>query len=1091
MKLYSFINQRLSKYCSLSQITFLLRYYKVGTVCVSLFINILFINSEANAQNVIQTENLKSQQNVRIKGKVVADNPPQGVPGANIFEGDKAIGITAVNGEFSISVKVGTIITFKYLGYQDKNITISKADDNLVVSLVISNKALNEVVVTALNIKREEKSLGYSTQKIDGSELSNAPSTGFINALSGKVAGLNLTNSGGPMGSSKVVLRGESVMDINSSGALIVVDGVPISTAFEGTGDGAYLGGDSPIDFGSALTDIDPNNIESVNVLKGPAASALYGSRAGSGAIIITTKNGNNKKGMGVTFTSNVAFDNVNHWPDYQSEYGQGSAGNIYYSYGRTEDGAGTGGGSVAWGPKFDGQEYFQYNSPKDENGVFTSRTPWVAYEDAYKGFFKTGKTVSNNLSLSNSTDKGRMRFGLSHMKNDWILDNTGYERIIASLSTSNNLSKKLSVNTKFSYYNKFSDNLPASGFNNQSVMYFMIFQNPNIDLDWYKPYWLPGKEGIEQNRPFSKVFDNPYLIVNELLNKSDRHNLTGNVSATYNIAKNLDITLRTGIDAGYEFRSQQRPKNSQKFQFGMYRQQTVFNYESNSDFLVQYKYNRIKSLKITGSIGGNSLIQSRKFTNQIADRLKVPGVYNLTNSEQLPTTTSALSEKRINSLYGFLNFGYRDYLFLDVTGRNDWSSTLPSRNNSFFYPSATLSMVVSDMANLPEWVSFAKLRGAFASVGYDAPLGTYNLERVYESGTYPGELSNPSIIANPNLKPQRNDALEFGADLRFFKSRLALDVTVYNQLVKNQITRAPAEYSTGYSTSLINMGEVLNKGIEVTLKGTPIKNLKNFTWDVTMNWSANKGMVQKLDEETKNVILASYVGSRVTIEAREGERLGEMYGLGFLRSPEGEIVFDQSGYPLLSSEKIKLGSTTPKWRSGLNNNFKYKNWSASVLFDQQFGGKVFSLTNSLLSEHGKTKATLPGRDNGIIGDGVMLDGSGNYVKNTTLVSPAKVATYYSRWYGRDNVEANTFSSNYVKLREATINYKFPTKILRKTFIKEATVGLYGRNLFVWTKFPAYDPETGTLSSSTIIPGLEIAQYPSTRTMGVNLQVSF
>lgn len=1046
-------------------------------VLVLLVLNILCLNIYGQSTNLA------------VKGKVLADDPLQPVAGVAVMKDNKVFSVTNAQGEFVLSVPAGTEITFKYLGYQDKKYVVSKAENNLVITLEIANKSLSEVVVTALNISRAEKSLGYSTQKIDGSELSNAPSAGFINALSGKVAGLNLTQSGGPMGSSKVVLRGESVMDINSSGALIVVDGVPISTTFEGTGDGSYLGGDSPIDFGSALTDIDPNNIESVNVLKGPAASALYGSRAGSGAIIITTKSGKDNKGMGITFTSNIGFDNVNHWPDYQYEYGQGTAGVNYYSYGRTEDGAGTGGGSVAWGPRFEGQQFYQFNSPRDENGNFISRTPWVAYDDAYKGFFRVGNTVSNNLSFSNVTDKGRLRFGISHLKNQWIMENTGYERIIASLSSSNNLTKKLSLNTKLSYYNKFSDNLPASGYNNQSVMYFMIFQNPNIDLDWYKPYWVPGKEGIEQNHPFSSLLDNPYLIVNEMLNKSNRHNITGNVSTTYQVARNLEVTLRTGIDAGYEFRSQQRPKNTQKFQLGMYRQQTVFNYEANSDFLVQYKYNRIKSLKVTASVGGNSLIQSRKYTNQAADRLKVPGVYNLTNSEQLPFTNSTLADKRINSLYGFVNLGYRDYIFLDLTGRNDWSSTLPSANNSFFYPSATLSMVLSDMASLPAWISFAKLRSAYASVGYDAPLGTYNLERAYESGTYPGELSNPSIIANPDLKPQRNNAMEFGADLRFLKNRLAIDVTYYNQLIKDQIIRAPVEYSTGYSTSLINMGEVLNKGIEVTLKGSPIKNLKSFSWDINLNWAANKGTVRKLDNETKNVILASYVGSRVTIEAREGQRLGEIYGLGFLRSPDGEIVFDSNGYPLLSSEKINLGSTTPKWRAGLTNSFRYKNWSASVLLDQQFGGRVFSLTNSEMGAQGKSKATLPGRYEGIVGDGVMSDGNGNYVKNTTLAT--NIQTYYGRWFGRDNVEANTFDASYIKLREVTLNYKLPAKLLRKTFIKEATAGLYGRNLFVWTKFPAYDPETGTLSSSTIIPGLEIAQYPSTRTMGLNLQVSF
>ncbi|MGF7218267.1 TonB-linked SusC/RagA family outer membrane protein [Spirosoma lacussanchae] len=1033
-----------------------------------------------------------AQPQATVTGQVTDAQTGEGLPGVNVLlRGAASRGTTTdVNGRYSLSVPDGTAeLTFSFVGYLPQTVTIgSRSVVN--IRLAVDARNLNEVVVTALGIKREEKALGYSTQKLDGSAVTDAPANSVVNALSGKVAGLNLTKTDGPMGSSRVTLRGESILDLNSPGALIVVDGEPINTGFQGVGHGAYLGGDSPVDFGSALTDIDPNNIESINVLKGPAASALYGSRAGNGAIIITTKSGNrDQKGIGVTLNSYISIDDINRWPDYQYEYGQGTAGQNYYSYGTTADGPGTQSTSSAWGPRFDGQSFYQYNSPRDASGNFTARTPWVPYENNRRDFFRKGVTLSNNVSISNNGEKGTTRLSISHLKNDWILPNTGYQRINIGFSNQTQVSRKLSVNAKINYYNKFSDNLPTTGYNNQSIMYFLAFQNPNINLDWYKPYWLPGREGVEQNHPFSSLIDNPYLISYEMLNKSNRHNITGNVSATYNIVRNLDLTLHGGLDAGYEFRSQQRPKNTQKFQEGMYRQQNVFNVETNTDFLLRYKLQPTADFQVTANAGGNILIQSQKFTNQLADRLVIPGVYNLANSEQLPLTRSDQAEKRINSLYGFVNLAYKNLAFLDITGRNDWSSTLPQQNNSFFYPSATLSLIASDMVTMPAWISYAKFRGAVASVGYDARLGTYNLEKVYEPGVFPGELENPNIIANPNLRPQRNNSVEVGTEWRLLKNRLSFDLTLYRQLTVDQILYAPVEYASGYNSSLINMGKVVNKGVELTLTGSPLKSPRGLTWDITLNWAMNRNRVQELNNGTGSVVLARYVGSRVTVEAREGQPLGEIYGLGFRRAPDGQIVHDRNGYPLLTEQFINMGNATPKWRGGLANNFRYRGWSLSVLIDRQQGGKVYSLTNSVLGEQGKIKATLPGRYDGIIGQGVTQASDGSYVPNTTKAT--NIVTYYSKIYGRDNVEANVFDATFTKLREVRLAYAFPAKLLGKSFLRGASIGVYGRDLFNWTAFPAFDPETSTLDNSTITPGLEIAQFPSTRTMGANLTISF
>lgn len=1039
-----------------------------------------------------------SQKTVQIKG-IVTNMDKSIVSGAEveleaIDTSFKLKEITNIEGVFLLKnvpiTRLYTLVITKagYHRYEIKRYQPKQGVSNTIVVNLTQAKDLEEVTVTtALGINRQQRSLGYSVQKLDGSAVSDAPTNGVINALQGKVAGLNLTKIGGPMGSSRVILRGEGLMDFGGDGALIVVDGTPINSSFAGTGHGSYLGADSPVDFGSALTDIDPNDIESISVLKGPSAAALYGSRAGNGAILITTKKGAKNKGIGVSFKSNLALDQINRWPDFQYEYGQGSSGENYYSYGTTEDGPSTKSTSSSWGAKFDGQKFFQYDPNTGTAG--TTRTPWIPYKNNRKDFFRTGITSTNTINMSSSNDKTNTYLGVSYLDNNWILPNTGYKRINVNFSANVKANDKLTYTYKLNYNNKYSPNLPSMGYDNQSIMYFIMFQNPNVDLNWYKPYWLPGQEGITQNHPFSSLIDNPYLILNEMINKSNRHNVTGNVSGTYKILPNLSLMVRTALDAGYEFRSQQRPKNTQKFQNGMYRQQTVFNYQSNSDFLLRYDMPNIGKFKLGISGGGNSLIASSKYTNQRADNgLVIPGVYNLANSAQLVQTSSDRWDAKINSFYGLANLSWNNSIYMDITARNDWNSTLPLQNNSFFYPSVSLSAVLSSLMNMPDWISYAKVRASYASVGQGANFGRYNIVKSYGSGTYPGELTNPSTAANSTLKPQRNNGWEWGTQLQLFNNRISADVTYYRQNVIDQILSAPVDASSGYSYHLMNLGSVLNKGWEVTLGGTPIKSTKGLNWTVTINWSKNNNIVQNINTATGNIILANYVGSRVTVEARQGMSLGQIYGQGFLRH-DGQIVFDSNGNPTLSGTMENQGSTIAKWKGSISNSFTYKNFSFSFLIDHQQGGHIFSLTNSILGEQGKSKATLPGRYSGIVGDGVMLDADGNYSKNTTLAKD--IPTYYNKWYGRDNVEANTFDASYWKLREVTISYSLPPSLIRNTFIQRASIGIYGRDLFNWTKFPGFDPEVGNLDNATTIPGLEIGQFPSTRTMGVNLQVTF
>ncbi|MFN3666417.1 MAG: SusC/RagA family TonB-linked outer membrane protein, partial [Sediminibacterium sp.] len=673
-----------------------------------------------------------------IKGfvKDTASNP---LAGASVqLKGADIKTATQTDGSFTLNLQgkslSNSILVISYTGYQDKEITVKNTKE-LMIFLEEKKEVLQEVVVTALGIRREEKSLGYAAQTVKENAVKDAKTNNWVNTLSGKVAGLNIQGTGsGPMGSSRVTLRGENSLNLDNNQALIIIDGVPVNSRITGTGYSAHLSSDGPVDFGSGLSDINPDDIDKITVLKGPGATALYGSRAAGGAIIITTKTGQRSdKGIGVTFNSNISIDQVNRWPDYQFEYGEGRT-NLYYSYLDSPDGPNTSTGVAAgraWGPRFNGQQYFQYN-PAAPDGRPTVRTPWVAHKDYISGYFKTGLTISNSISMEGGNDKGSARLSVTHLKNEWILPNTGFERINAALSVSQKVSDRLKINGKVNYTNKHSDNLPTAGYNNQTIMYFLIIGTaPNIRPEWFKPYWEPGLVGVKQRNPFNPGPDNPYLDLYEMLNKMNKHGVIGNISATYTINKKLELMLRTGTDLSFEFRSQQRPYSMTKYPRGMYREQNVFNYEMNSDFLLTYKDKFGDNINYTISGGANAMRQTYDFSGAYADQLSQPGIYQVSNSLDPAVVDAVKTKKAINSVYGSAQFSYKDQIFVDLTGRNDWSSTLPFKNNSFFYPSVSTSFLLSDMFTLPELISFAKFRASWAQVGNDTR--PYQTDKYYD----------------------------------------------------------------------------------------------------------------------------------------------------------------------------------------------------------------------------------------------------------------------------------------------------------------------------------------------------------------------
>lgn len=1030
----------------------------------------------------------------------VVKNPEDGSPIAKAsvqVKGTNTGTVTDEKGAWTLRVNDGQVVVISAVGFEPMEIKIGNKT-SYETSLVSVNKEMEGVVVTALGISRQQKALGYSQQQIKAEEVTDARSNNWSSALSGKVAGLQLLSAGsGPVNSTRITLRGDASLNPNNNNALIVVDGVPMSNKnASGSGVtsayGAGSGNDVPIDFGNNINDINPEDIESITVLKGPGATALYGSRASNGALIITTKSGSKKNnGIGVTVNTNISMNNVLRWPDFQHEYGQGtgralnSAGEKYYSYGATADGASTSGTSSAYGPRFEGQMYYQYDPVTQGRG--DERTLWRPYKDNVTGFFRNGYTITNNVSLDGGNDKGTARLSITHSKNEWIMPNTGYERVTVQTGLNYQLSEKLKITTKVSYTNKKSDNLPATGYNNQSISYFMIFQNPNVDLNWYRDRWKFGLEQVDQIHPFSSFIDNPFVIAYDMTNSINNNNIVGSASATYEISKKFDIMLRSGINLISEGRKQRRPFSTANFKQGYYKEQEISDFESNTDFLFTYKDKFGKDFTFRTSVGGNKMIHRYNRVDSYIDGMVIPGVYKLSNGLASPQIKVTDKNFNVNSLYGLAALGFKDKYFVDITARNDWSSTLPLNNASFFYPSINFSFILTDIFKLPSAISFSKLRLSAAQAGNDTD--PYQTQRYYGTSEFASSGSVDPILYNATLKPEISSSLEAGLDIRFIKNRIGLDFTFYNSVTKNQIVQVPMNWATGYSAAFLNSGEVRNRGIEIVINSKNIVG-KNFTWNTIFNWSRNRNKVLSLAEELggeDNQIIG--VGGNATLIAKVGGSTGDIYGFGFLKTPEGQIIYNTNGLPKRPGDIQYIGSAFADWKGGIQNEFSYKNLKFSFLVDGQYGGIIYSQTHHKMTEQGKLKHTLKGREeNFIIGDGVVEDGAGRYILNSKKVLPVE---YFTEYYRRANVEANSFDASYLKLREARIEYSLPKKVLEKSFIRQVTFALYGRDLLLVTNFPMFDPETAALNGTTLIPGVEIGQMPSTRTMGLNMTLKF
>jgi TonB-linked SusC/RagA family outer membrane protein len=1041
----------------------------------------------------------KQEKDKIITGKVVDENGEPMVGVTIAVEGTTEGTTTDLNGKFEIRVpSQNNVLTISFIGYKTIYYNVNQGT-NPTIHLNLQSQQVNEVVVTALGITKEQRKLGYAEHTITNENIDQAPTSSLSEVLAGKIAGVNIINSSsGPINSQEIKLRGDNSLNLNGNNALIVIDGTPVNNEFvvSGSGSGdpgdsennpAYMGNDVHVDFGNSLANINPQDIKSITVLKGPGATALYGSRASNGALIITTKSGSTKKGLGISISSGIDFDIVQREPDWQYEYGQGldytnTEGDLYYSYGISADGSNTSSTSSAFGPKFNGQYYYQYD-PEIE-GQSLERQLWQPYKNNRSDFWETGVTSTNSISIYGGGKNGSGRLSLTSVNNKWIMPNTGNKRFTISTKNSYQVHDKIRLNASLMYTSNSSDNIPGTGYNNHSISYFMIFQNPNVNLDWYKPIWTKDGYKTEQIAPFSSYIMNPYLIAHEIINSYEGSAITGSISTKINLTSKLNLFFRSGINTNQQDRQQCIPYDVSRYAEGYFKTQDIYIEEINSDFLLNYNSVLPDNWSLDVSAGGNIMTSKYRRMDASVEGLVIPDLYKLSNGQNSASVRTYDKNKQVNSLYAMATIGFKDILYLDFTGRNDWSSTLPAINMSYFYPSLNASFIVSELVKNTSIIDFLKYRISIAQVGNDA--APYYTSKYYNTSDFASSSTLPSTIYNPGFKPEQTLSYETGCDFRLLKSRLGGDITAYYMTTKNQILTVPILHETGYSNALVNSGEVENKGIELLLFGKPIKH-NSFEWKLSGTWSKNLNKVLSLPDGLEGEKQIAE-GGRAYFIAKVGGTTSAIYGYGFVRSPDGQIVYEkETGLAAYPEEIEYQGDALPDWKAGITNQFKIKNFKISVVFDGQYGGIIYSQTHHKAAEMGKLKHTLAGREEGfIIGEGVVLNEDGTYSPNTVK---ANVVEFYRRQYRRYNVESNSFDASFIKLRELSIEYNLPKKISEKAKMENVSLSLYGRNLYTWTEFPIYDPEAGARLGSSILPGIEMGQLPSPATYGFRIKL--
>ena len=1021
-----------------------------------------------------------------ITGQVNDASDDSGLPGVTIVaikngSADNTVGTTTdVMGQYTINVGEDvTSLRFSYIGYLPQ--TVEVGDQTVInVNLAVDMKQLEEVVVTALGVQREEKTLTYAAQSLKSSDLGTIPETNVANALSGRIAGVQIGRSAtGPGGASQIVLRGYSSITGNNS-PLIVVDGVPVSN--NSSGIGGERGG---ITRGDGISNIDPNTIESMTVLKGASAAALYGNRASAGVIIITTKKGAASDRIGIDINSSVMVENAMLLMDFQNEYGQGLGGAYDRSIPRN------------WGAKLDGSSVATWsNDPADEGKSIR----YSAQPNNVEDFFRTGVTLSNAISLHGGTEKTQGFFTYSHTDAKGIVPTNDMVKHNVNLRLSTDLTDKLNLDTKVAYTNQKLENRPIVGENFSSATR-MIYRIPrNISLADAENFEYKTANGQTRQNLWAALPNgeqNPYWVVNRNTREEVRDRIIGFTALKYKFTDELSLQVRYGLDKTFD-------KNEFKWYndsyviapAGDYQVENVQMTETNTDFLVSYNKVYDNEFSIGINAGGN--IMKQKYSPHISlnGGLALENLFLPTNAASPLTTNwmidniidkgaingSEAYKRETQSLYASAQIGFKSSLFLDLTARNDWSSTLPSENRSFFYSSAGVTAVLSDMIQLPEAISFAKLRASYAQVGNDAQpnLGTqyYTLQG--------GGITRDAILPISGLKPEITTSYEVGADFRFLNGRLGLDATYYTSKSKNQLYLVTLPGASGWSSKYVNAGEVQNQGIEISLNATPVKT-NDLTWDVVFNFAKNTNKVLSLGGAATEFQFGGAGANNflVDVKIEEGKPFGELYTRGLQRNAQGQVIVGDNGLPLVTDAKShRAGNFNPDWMGGIVNNINYKGFNLNFLIDIRQGGQIVSFTNANLYGDGSVAATLAGRD-GFVVDGVTENGA----TNTTEVTAEQ---YWTALGGRNTPvgELFTYDASNIRLREVSLGYSLPSSLIGDTPFKSVKLSFVARNLFfISNSAEGFDPDQvlGTANRQ----GIEAFNLPSTRGYGFNLNLSF
>ncbi|CAG9888872.1 Outer membrane TonB-dependent transporter, utilization system for glycans and polysaccharides (PUL), SusC family [Bacteroides ovatus] len=1054
-----------------------------------------------------------------VRGIVTTEEDGEPVIGASVIVKGTALGtVTDVNGRFELSglPPSATRLLISYISLMAKEVAIAP---QVSVTLKSDTHLLDEVVVTALGISREKKALGYTAQEVKQDALVQGKDNNLLNSLSGKIAGVRITNTQGDVGSSRIVIRGETSI-AGENQPLFIVDGIPV--------DNSQLNArSSGRDFKNAIADLNPEDIKTLTVLKGPNAAALYGARAAHGAIVITTKGGDKRqKGIGITLHSSTQVSFVATLPEFQNLFGQGAGGRFSYVDGK---GAGVNDGvDESWGPRLDiGLLIPQFDSPLDADGNRVA-TPWVSHPNNVRDYFRMGISTNNGISIARGDDKYQFRVGYNYEKQVSIVPDAGTNKTNISLNTDYHLAKWIVVGATANYIVYTAPSLPGSATPSGSNV---RSNSPMLQFLWFGRQVDTNSLKADYTRNWnSSYYDNPFWSASYNTQSQERHRLIGDLHAEFRLTDGLNVRFRTSTD-WYNDRRKSKVKWGSAgagSPYGSYAEDAYTVKENNTEVLATYIKQLNKNWGIDALLGFN--VRNKQYENnyQAAPRLAVADLYTLTNSRDPLTSSNDFYRLRQYGLYGSIQLDYRRWAFLNITGRNDWSSTLPVDNNSYFYPSVTASVLLSEAFGWrSKAVNYLKIRGGWSQVGADA--NPYQLATVFTSETaFNGNplQSSSTIGMNPNLKPEKTSSIEAGFEAAFWDNRLYLDFTYYKTDSRNQILKLATTAASGYTSQVRNAGHIRNRGYEIQLGAVPIQTSKGFRWNLDLNYGANSSKVVKLDDEG---LITSYqlYSSGIQILASVGEAYGTLFGTSYVRDANGNVVVDANGLPKISTTNKTLGKFTPDWTGGISNTFSYRSLSLSFLIDASVGGSIFSNTNKTGKYTGVLANTLSGRDaehgglwyytdamgnnvrlsespsysvssdglyyaqvNGqstrVYQDGIMVEGvteSGS--KNEEVVSAEK---YYHRIYSI--AEANVYDASYVKLREVALSYRLPRLWTQKLHLQEASVTLTGRNLWtIYKSVPNIDPESALTTGNA--QGVEAYSLPTTRSFGVNLSVKF